>query len=65
MYSPLKDSDHYFCDGFDDYLLYPSRISPIKGTYLEIEAMKLTKQMLKFILSEDVMKIRTIKKFLR
>lgn len=50
MYSPLKDCHHYYCDGFEDYLLYPSRISPIKRQHLVIEAMRLTKTNVKIFI---------------
>lgn len=50
MYSPLKDDNRYYCDSFEDYVIYPSRISPIKRQHLAIEAMKYTKTNVKLMI---------------
>ena len=40
LYPPLDNSDKFYCDGFEDYVFYPSRLTGIKRQALAIESMK-------------------------
>ena len=43
LYVPIPNSEKFYNKSFDDYVLFPSRISPIKRQDLLVEAMKYTK----------------------
>lgn len=51
LYPPLIDQELYFCDGFDDYIFYPSRVNQSKRQYLAVEAMRYVKSNVKLILA--------------
>ena len=50
LYHPPPDYEKFYCDNFDNYLLFISRLSPIKRQHLAIEAMKLVKAPVKLII---------------
>lgn len=43
IYNPPRHADRYYCDGYADYFLFPSRLTPIKRQYLVLEAMAFTR----------------------
>lgn len=43
LYHPCPDMDSFYCGGYEDYILMPSRISQTKRQLLALEAMCLTK----------------------
>src|SRR5262245_15307246 len=43
LYPPVPDSAAYFCDGAEDYLLCPGRLSILKRQELVLRALALTK----------------------
>lgn len=51
MHLPLPNSEKFYCDQFDNYLFYPSRIVHGKRQYLAIEAMRYTKTPVKLVIA--------------
>lgn len=47
LFLPLPNSGKFYNKGYEDYVLFPSRISPLKRQDLLIEAMKYTKTKVK------------------
>lgn len=43
LYHPCPDMEKFYCGGYEDYILMPSRINITKRQLLAIEAMKYTK----------------------
>jgi len=43
LYHPCPDMDKFYCSGYEDYILMPSRINITKRQMLALEAMCLTK----------------------
>jgi glycosyltransferase involved in cell wall biosynthesis len=39
LYPPLGNAAGYRCENFDDYVFFPSRITPLKRQWLAVEAM--------------------------
>jgi glycosyltransferase involved in cell wall biosynthesis len=44
LYHPPPGADHFYCDEAEDYLFFPSRITPVKRQALVLEAMAHTRQ---------------------
>ncbi|MEK3764647.1 glycosyltransferase family 4 protein [Solibacillus sp. FSL K6-4121] len=51
LYHPPQNYELLYCNGFDDYIFYPGRITHIKRQHLLIEAMAYTKNPVKLILA--------------
>ena len=47
LYHPCPDMDKFYCDGYEDYILMPSRINISKRQLLAIEALAQTKTNIK------------------
>ena len=54
LYPPLENKEVFYCEGYEDFFLFPSRISPIKRHNLAIEAMKLVKSPVRLIIAGGV-----------
>lgn len=50
LYHPCPDADKYYCDKYDKFIIYPSRINEIKRQNLVIDAMKYIKSDIKLYL---------------
>lgn len=50
LYPPLLNPEKFFCNDFDDYIFYPSRINSIKRQHLAVEALKYTNTPVKLII---------------
>lgn len=44
LYPPTQNADKFYCADADDYLFYPSRLSPLKRQELVLEALAQTSQ---------------------
>ena len=51
LYQPPLNHDKFYCDGYGDYIYYPSRINSIKRQRLLIEALLYTETDVKVVLS--------------
>jgi len=51
LYPPLDDSDKFYCETFEDYIFYPSRVNAIKRQALTIESMLHVKSQVKLIIA--------------
>lgn len=51
LYPPLLDQDDFYCNKYDDYIYYSSRISLNKRQDLAIKAMKYTKSNVKLLIT--------------
>lgn len=51
LYAPVNDADKFYCDSYNDYIFYPSRISEIKRQHLAIEAMAYVKSNVKLYIA--------------
>jgi len=51
LYPPLDDADKFYCDEFENYIFYPSRVNTIKRQALAIESMKYVKTDIKLIIA--------------
>ncbi len=40
LYHPCPDMDKFYCDGYEDYILMPSRINITKRQFLALDALK-------------------------
>ncbi|MCX8034503.1 MAG: glycosyltransferase family 4 protein [Thermodesulfovibrio sp.] len=54
VYPPLENKEGFRCDGYEDFLFFPSRLSPIKRHELAIEAMSHVKSPLNLIIAGGV-----------
>lgn len=43
LYHPCPDMEQFYCNGYDDYILVPSRITPTKRQLLALQALAETK----------------------
>jgi glycosyltransferase involved in cell wall biosynthesis len=43
LYPPLENPEAFYCEGYGDYIFYPSRVNSIKRQALAIESMKYVK----------------------
>lgn len=50
LYHPPADYERFYCDNSDDYLLFISRLTPIKRQHLAIETMKLVKAPVRLVI---------------
>ena len=39
LFPPLRDPESYYCDGYEPFVFYPSRLSAFKRQHLAVEAM--------------------------
>lgn len=66
LYPPLIDSHLYYCESYDNYIFYPSRISGGKRQHLVVESLKFTKTNVKLIIagnadtSEDLTRLESM-----
>ncbi len=51
LYSPLPDSDRFYCGEQGDYFLYTARLTPLKRQNIAVEAMRYTKGNFKLVLA--------------
>ncbi len=51
LYHPPEDYDVLRCDGYGDYIFFPSRMNPAKRQHLAVEAMRFTKTPVKLCLA--------------
>lgn len=51
LYPPLYNSHCYHCNGYEDFIFYPSRITSHKRQILAIEAMQYTKSEVKLLIA--------------
>ncbi len=51
LYHPPRNSEKFHCSCFDDYIFYPSRISPMKRQILIVEAIPFCKSPVRLILA--------------
>lgn len=51
LYPPLMNSEKYYCEDYQDYIFYPSRITQHKRQYLAIEAMQYVKSNAKLVIA--------------
>jgi glycosyltransferase involved in cell wall biosynthesis len=51
LYPPLLDPARFRCEGYGDYIFYPSRITRGKRQYLVVEAMKHTRTAVKLVIA--------------
>lgn len=51
LYPPLINPERFYCNGYNDYIFYPSRICTHKRQDLAIKAMKYTKTDVKLIIA--------------
>lgn len=54
LYPPLENKEVFYCDNYEDFFFFPSRISPIKRHHLAIESMKFVKSPVKLIIAGGV-----------
>ena len=51
LYPPLAKPDAWFCQNYENYLFFPSRIARSKRQWLAVEAMNYTKSPIKLIIA--------------
>jgi glycosyltransferase involved in cell wall biosynthesis len=54
LYPPVEDKEGFYCDSYEDFFFFPSRISPIKRHLLAIGAMRFVKFPVKLIIAGGV-----------
>jgi glycosyltransferase involved in cell wall biosynthesis len=50
LFPPLDRSDHFFCEGYGDYIFYPSRVTGGKRQALVAESMKFCKSPVRLVI---------------
>jgi glycosyltransferase involved in cell wall biosynthesis len=50
LYPPLENKEIFYCDSYEDFFFFPSRISQIKRHHLAIEAMRFVKSPVRLII---------------
>jgi glycosyltransferase involved in cell wall biosynthesis len=51
LYPPLLAHSHFRCDGYGDYIFYPSRVNHTKRQFLAVEAMQFVKSDVKLVIA--------------
>lgn len=51
LYPPLLNPEQFSCDGYGDYVFYPSRITRSKRQYLVVEAMRHTRTPVRLVVA--------------
>lgn len=51
LYPPLMEAEKYYCEKYENYIFYPSRITRGKRQHLAIESMKYTKSNVRLIVA--------------
>ena len=54
LYPPIENKEDLYCEGYEDFFFFPSRMSPIKRHNLAIGAMKFVKSPVKLIIAGGV-----------
>lgn len=54
VYPPLENKAFFYCDSYEDFIFFPSRLSPIKRHELAIEAMEHVKAPVNLIIAGGV-----------
>ena len=68
LYPPLLESGHLFCQGYGDYIFYPSRITAAKRQYLVVESMRYVSSGVRLVIAgkeEDPAELARIDKIIR
>lgn len=48
LYHPCPGMEQFYCDGYEDYILVPSRITTAKRQFLALQALSMTKTKVQF-----------------
>lgn len=51
VYPPLENKEFFYCDSYEDFIFFPSRLSPIKRHELAIESMEVVKAPVNLIIA--------------
>uniref|UniRef100_A0A7C2NY05 Glycosyltransferase n=1 Tax=candidate division WOR-3 bacterium TaxID=2052148 RepID=A0A7C2NY05_UNCW3 len=54
LYPPVEDGKNFYCESYEDYIFFPSRLSPIKRHELAIKAMRFVKAPVRLIIAGGV-----------
>ncbi|MEO8132011.1 MAG: glycosyl transferase family 1, partial [Bryobacteraceae bacterium] len=66
LYPPLLETTHFTCDGYGDYVYFPSRITQSKRQHLAVESMRYVRSNTRLIVSgkeeapEDLVRIEKL-----
>ncbi|MEO0145045.1 MAG: glycosyltransferase family 4 protein [candidate division WOR-3 bacterium] len=54
IYPPLVEKEVFYCDSYEDFIFFPSRLTPLKRHELAIEAMEYVKAPITLIIAGEV-----------